>query len=98
MTTINGDDLATINAALSPAMQGCIGSMESADLRQRRGIDFDLLARAEAAAGRLVATHGADNPLAIPGTLAGLTPAGLLAQVRDVAAQAEPHRPKARRA
>jgi hypothetical protein len=96
--TIDGSDLAAINAVLSGAMQDNIALADHADPKVRRGIDFDLLARAEAAAQRLVEANGPDRPLGIPGTLAGVTPAFLLAQVRSVAAQAEPHRPKARRA
>lgn len=94
---LSGPDLATINAALSFAIQCCIESMGNPDPKLRRGVDFDLLDRATEAADRLVATHGPDAPLPMGGALAGATARGLVEQVRYVVEAAAPYRPKGKR-
>ena len=91
----NPADLATINAALSHSVQVAIESMAHPDPKFRRGVDFALLDRAAAAVERLAGTIGPDT--AVPGRPWD-TPAGLRAALRDVLANAEPYRPKARRA
>jgi hypothetical protein len=88
--------MATIHAVITaPSMSACIASMEHPDPNMRRVPDFAAIEAAIKAAERLVETLGPDT--VVPGSH-GRTARGLLIEVQDVAAAAEPYRPKARRA
>lgn len=92
-------DLWLINGALAFSTQQCIESMTNPDPKQRRGVDFQCIDGALAAAEKLVAELGPDVIVPAAGPFRGSSAAHLLICVRNVAASAAPYRPaKERRA
>lgn len=94
MLTPEPADLALINNVLGVSVQFDITSQNDPSPQRRRAIDFDAIDRALAVAEKW---YAAGNDQVVAGTQ-GQSARGILAHVRHVAAQAEPHRPKARRA